>query len=336
MTKTLRKLLEILCDGAFHSGEHLGKTLSLSRSAIWKLLKQLDAWDLKLEAVTNKGYCIPGGLVLLEKEKLLSYVAPDLQNALDQIEIFDALPSTNDYLLNLIQQKSTHNRACFAEKQIAGKGRRGRTWISPFAKNIYVSLLWYFPQDPRELSCLSLAIAIAVVNALEQYGLKQALGIKWPNDVLWEGHKLSGILVEVSSEANDRCSAVIGVGLNVDMSALAHSGTIHQAWTDVQSLMGQKIDRNKLAGIVLSALIQSAQKFQNQGFEAFLKQWQALDVSLNKPLSIMSSTAQWEGIGRGINEQGHLVLELEGGLRKSFASGEVSLRLGSISTTLGA
>jgi BirA family biotin operon repressor/biotin-[acetyl-CoA-carboxylase] ligase len=336
LTKTLKKLLQILYDGQFHSGERLGEQLSLTRSAIWKLIKQLATWDLEIESITNKGYCIPGGLTLLETAKIFTFIEKTHQNQLQQIEIFDSLPSTNDYLLNLKSTSSPdanpeqfkQNCACFAEKQTQGKGRRGRTWVSPFGKNIYLSLLWHFTKDPSELSGLSLAIAIATVETLHAFGIAKNLGIKWPNDVLWKKHKLAGILIELSGEANDACNAVIGVGLNVKMSNIRlHDDPISQPWTDLERITEQAIDRNELAGILLNNLIKTATLFQKEGLPAFLAQWQKLDLTFNKPVTIITNTTEFQGIGRGINEHGHFLLEIKSGIIKHFASGEVSLRI---------
>jgi BirA family biotin operon repressor/biotin-[acetyl-CoA-carboxylase] ligase len=325
LTETLKQLVLILSDGTFHSGERLGEQLSLTRSAIWKLIKKLADWDLTIESITNKGYRIPGGLSLLETPKILPFVEKTQQNQLAHIEIFDSLPSTNDYLLNL---KSTQNRACFSEKQTLGKGRRGRTWVSPFAKNIYLSLLWHFEKDLSELSSLSIAIAVSVIDTLNQCGIDQKFGIKWPNDVLCENHKLAGILVELSGTTNDICSAVIGVGLNVRMSdSTLTNQNITQPWTDLQTLSGLTIDRNQLAGMLLNNLINTASLFQKKGLAAFLPQWQTLDLTFGKPITIITHTTEFQGIGRGINEQGHFLLETAPNQIKSFTSGEVSLRI---------
>ncbi|HXH54402.1 MAG TPA: bifunctional biotin--[acetyl-CoA-carboxylase] ligase/biotin operon repressor BirA [Gammaproteobacteria bacterium] len=333
MTQNLKTLIQILSDGEFHSGERLGKRLLLTRSAIWKLIKQLADWDLEIESVTNKGYCIPDGLTLLETAKISGFIKKAQQNQVKQIELFDSLPSTNDYLLNLksataIPEVSKQNRACFAEKQTQGKSRRGRAWVSPFAKNIYLSLLWHFEKDPSELSGLSLAIAIATVETLQAFGITKNLGIKWPNDVLCKNHKLAGILIELSGEANDVCSAVIGVGLNVNMpNSALYDRNISQPWTDLQRVTDQKIDRNKLAGMLLNNLIATASLFQKQGLMAFFPQWQKLDLTFNKSVTIITNTTKLQGIGRGINEYGYFLLEIKPGVIKQFASGEVSLRL---------
>lgn len=326
MNENLKKLIFILQDGNFHSGEHLGKTLGLTRSAIWKLIKQLSAWDFEIESATNKGYRIPGGLSLLHKENILSYLSNDAQQHLAQLEILDITTSTNDYLLNILQKNTTRTYACFAEKQTHGKGRRGRSWTAPFARNIYLSLLWHFHTDPGELSGLSLVVAISIIETLKSYPIIQPLGIKWPNDILANNHKLAGILIELVGQSHDVCSAVIGIGLNIHMPSNQY---ITQPWTDLHTLTKANnniIDRNTVAGRLLEQLIKQILLFQTQGFQPFMQTWQALDLTFGKPVSLSTATATLQGIGRGINEQGYFLLETVDGI-KSFTSGEVSLRL---------
>lgn len=321
----LRKLIEILQNGEFHSGEELGRMLGISRSAVWKLIKQLAFWDLEIEAVTNKGYRIVGGLQLLKKAEILDFLSTEQKKQLAEVEVFDQLPSTNDYLLHSIATRPKNNYVCFAEKQTQGRGRRGRSWISPFARNIYLSVLWRFAQDPSALSGLSLVVAIAIVETLKTYGINQDVRIKWPNDIICNHRKLAGILIDVVGESNDATSAVIGIGLNIQMPNQV-SKEITQPWIDVQSLASKTINRNELAGLLLKHLINILQIFQDQGFKAFMQKWQTLDLALGKPISLITATATITGIGRGINEYGHFLVENEGNI-KIFSSGEVSVRL---------
>ncbi len=324
MTETLKKLLQLLLDGQFHSGEQLGKALGVTRSAIWKLIKQLEIWDLTIESVTNKGYRITEPLTLLDKPKILSFLEPLPKNQLNNLEILDTIPSTNDYLMENRQAK-LGNVVCLAEKQTKAKGRRARNWVAPFAKNIYLSILWRFPQEPSELSGLSLIVAMAVIEALRAYGITHPLGIKWPNDVMADGKKLAGVLVEIAGESNDICSAVIGIGLNVNMS-LQNARDITQPWIDVQSLTPKSVERNKLTGLLLNQLLKTLAQFEQQGFLPFMPQWQPLDLTLGKPLSLQTATTELQGIGCGINAQGHLLIDINGE-QKHFSGGDVSLRL---------
>lgn len=326
MTTTLKKLITLLRDGEFHSGEQLGKSLGLTRSGIWKLIQQFPAWDIFVESITNKGYRIPQGLTLLEKEKILPFLTHHPLPQKIDIQIFDTLPSTNDYLLNIAKEKTDKCVICLAEKQTSGKGRRGRTWTSPFAKNIYLSILWHFPKDACELSGLSLAISLAVVETLKIYGIKHPVGLKWPNDVLWNNQKLAGILVELSGETHSICSSVIGVGLNVNMSN-TKGEPIPAEWADVQMLSDNPVNRNELTGVLLNELIKTLTVFQNQGFSAFIEKWKSFDLVAGKQVSVLTPTAVFQGIGRGIDERGLFLLEDETGALKSFSSGEVSVRL---------
>ncbi len=303
----------------------MGKVLGITRGAVWKLIKQLKAWDLDIYSITNRGYQIPNGLALLESRKILSYLPPEQKAQVSKIEIFDTLPSTNDYLLNSPHNSFSENQVCFAEKQTKGKGRRDRNWYSPFAKNIYVSIRWNFAKDPSELPGLSLVVGTALIEALRHFGIDSRLGIKWPNDVLFENQKLAGILIELSGVSNEFCSAIIGVGLNVQMPT--ETKILNQNWTDLQKISPKKIDRNQLAGILLNELIKTLLLFQTQGFGAFQKKWQALDLTLDAPVSIITPTAEIQGIGKGIDKHGNFLLEVTPGVIKSFSSGEVSLRL---------
>lgn len=321
---TLKKLLFLLCDGNFHSGAQLGEALGLTRSAIWKLVKKMSDFGLTIEAITNKGYRIPGGVSLLEKNKVLSFVETHHQRSLEALEIFDSISSTNDYLLQI---RPPINTACFAETQTAGRGRRGRSWISPFAKNIYLSLLWTFPSDPSVLTGLSLAIAVSLVETLRTFGIVKNLGIKWPNDILSDHQKLAGILVEIAGEAQSNCHAVIGIGVNVDMGSHPKADHIGQTWTDLRTLYEAPIDRNQIAGLLLNDLIKNVEVYQTLGFSAFIERWQQLDLTENKPVSIITPTHTITGIGRGIHKNGQFMIENESGVIQYFSSGEVSLRL---------
>lgn len=325
---SFKKLITLLSDGSFHSGAALGTALGLTRSAIWKLIQQFPAWDIPIESVTGKGYRIPSGLSLLNKDTIQNYLSA--ANQIIPIEIWDSLPSTNDYLMQQLSDKTKRTpRCCLAERQTRGKGRRGRHWVSPFARNIHLSLLWHFPCDVSELSTISLVAAIAIVRTLQSLGITQTLGLKWPNDVLWQGKKLAGVLIELSGETYDISAAVIGIGLNVDMPN-ASAQKITQAWTDLSEITEKnQLDRNQIAGRLLNELVNSLKLFQEQGFIPFRETWQSLDLTLNKSISIITPTQILQGIGRGINEQGHIRLELENGDIKAFSSGEVSVAMAS-------
>lgn len=323
LINNLKFLISILSDGQFHSGSELGKTLSLTRSAIWKLIKKLDQYEIEIEAKTNLGYRIPQGLELLNKNIIKKYLSLKYRHYLEALVIFDELPSTNLYLAEL---KDSKTKICLAECQTAGKGRLGRQWVSPYAKNISLSIRWDFSKDPAQLSGLSLAVAIAVLETLKIYGIKHDLWLKWPNDVLWENQKLSGILIELSGEIYHLYRAIIGIGINVNMSP-KQGQKIDQPWCNIAQLTDSIPQRNKLIGILLDQLFTTVEIYQEQGFQPFIERWTKADICYNKPVKIITPTKVISGTSRGINEQGHFLLEDTKGNINTFVSGEVSLKI---------
>ena len=327
-SKKLKTLLKILQDGNCHSGTVLGEKLQLTRSAIWKNIKQLKNYGINIEAKTNLGYWIPQGLELLDKKAIVKNLRNRHLIDPKKLYVFDELSSTNDYLSELIKTKKAEEHKeciCFSEYQSKGKGRLGRKWVSPFAQNIYLSIFWQFSCKPHELSSLSLVIAIAVTEALKDYGIKKDLDLKWPNDILWQKRKLAGILIELSGEAHHAYNAIISIGLNVNMSQNAGK-EIDQAWCDISQITNEIPKRNELAGLLLDHVFNAITTYQGQGLKPFMKKWLQLDVTYGKKVTLITPTEKITGTGAGIDKNGYFLLKDRQGKITSFASGEISLR----------
>lgn len=328
MPENLKIILQILSDGNYHSGADLGIKLKLTRSAIWKLIKQLQKYNINIEAKTNLGYRIPEGLELLDTKAIMSFVsATHAKPIKNKVAIFDELTSTNTYLADSIKERDNKKgiNVCFAEYQTAGKGRLGREWVSPFAKNIYMSLLWQFSRAPHELGGLGLVVAVAITEALKKQGIEDGITLKWPNDVLWNRRKLAGILIELFGETHHIYNAVIGVGLNTNMPATTGK-KITQEWCDISQIINTKPQRNKLAGLLLDQLLAAITNYEKHGLAPFIEKWQKLDTSYGKKVTIITPQQKISGIGYGIDNNGYFLLKDSNGETRSFASGEVSLR----------
>lgn len=259
---------------------------------------------------------------LLNVDKITTELTKANQ-ALFQLEILDSIDSTNRYLLS--KQTSQHGMVALAEEQTQGRGRLGRAWVSPFGSNLYLSLLWQFTGNMQKLAGLSLVSGIATVNALESYGLKQ-IQLKWPNDILFKQQKLGGILVETKQTNNESINAVIGIGINAHMPTDA-SQIINQPWIDIYSITGKQPNRNRLASFILNELARALAIFQSQGLNAFHDEWQRLDAFHKQKVFINNQQGLTkEGIARGIDQNGNLVIEIEGKLQ-TFNSADVSVRL---------
>jgi BirA family biotin operon repressor/biotin-[acetyl-CoA-carboxylase] ligase len=318
-----KQILSLLADGEFHSGTELADALGISRSAIWKQLNGLAELGLQHSAVSGKGYRLDNPLELLDESKINEVVTDQAGALISSFEIHDQIDSTNRYLVERSQNNGLSGSVCFAEYQTAGKGRRGRQWVSPYGSNIYLSILWRFQQGPAAISGLSLAIGVAVIRALKQHQISD-IGLKWPNDIYSQGKKLGGILVEVSGETDGPCSAVIGLGLNLFLPETQAEG-ITQAWTDLSKITGQsQLSRNQLAGILLNHLLPVIAEYESVGIQAYLDEWRSYDCLPGKSATLFIGQQQFEGIVQGIDDNGMLLIKRPDGNVQTFASGEVS------------
>lgn len=320
-----KKLLILLADGEFHSGTELANALGMSRSAVWKQLNGLAQWGLSHSAVSGKGYRLENPLELLDASEIHEVVNKQAKALISAFEIHDQIDSTNRYLVERAQQNALSGAVCFAEYQSAGKGRRGRQWVSPYGCNIYFSILWRFQQGPGAISGLSLAIGVAVIRALKQQQIDN-IGLKWPNDIYSQGKKLGGILVEISGESDGPCSAVIGLGLNLFLPE-NQAQDIDQAWTDLTKITGQNnLYRNKLAGILLNHILPVIAEYEAVGINAYLEEWREYDCLSGNQATLFIGQQQFRGIVRGIDNNGMLLIERPDGSVQTFASGEISFR----------
>ncbi|WP_428354324.1 bifunctional biotin--[acetyl-CoA-carboxylase] ligase/biotin operon repressor BirA [Methyloprofundus sp.] len=322
-----KRLLQILSDGLFHSGTELAEQLGLSRSAIWKQINGLEELGIEVTAVNGKGYRLQAAIELLDHACIFSLLSPETRQSLVELEIHDQIDSTNRYLLALSHSNSdTSAVCCLAEQQTAGKGRRGKQWVSPFGHNVYASLVWKFQQGPASLSGLSLAIGVAVINTLKICGIHDA-GLKWPNDIYWQQRKLGGILVEVSGESDGPCHAVIGLGLNFYLPE-QEGAQILQDWVDIQQILGSahQLSRNQFLASLIEQLIAVTNNYTLASFALYREQWRQFDCMLGQQVNLFIGTTQIEGTVMGIDDNGLLLLQTETGETRSFASGEVSFR----------
>lgn len=318
----LRPLLKLLADGEVHSGEFLGAALGVSRAAVWKQLQKLEHYGLPLESVKGRGYRLPGGLNLLSAEAIEAGLDPQARGLLQKLLLRDEVDSTNARLLGRLEQGCGHGVAMFAERQTAGRGRRGRNWVSPFSGGISLSIGWQFSGGVQLLEGLSLAVGVALARALEEFQVPD-VRLKWPNDVWCRGRKLAGVLLELSGDLTDRCAVVVGIGLNVGLRGDS-AAAIDQPWIDLNCVR-PGVDRNRLAAAMLNQLLPLLHGYPERGFGAYREAWLALDQFAGRPVRLVSASRDWCGIAAGVDESGALILDMDGE-RRPFHGGEASLR----------
>ena len=323
MTKSI--LLPLLADGEFRSGQDLADALGVSRTAVWKQLNKLARESgLEVESVKGKGYRIRGGVDLLDSEVVIARLDAKARGLLSTLQVIESVDSTNAEAMRKAEGGGATGLVITAEQQTAGRGRRGRQWVSPFACNLYLSLVWEFNQGAAALEGLSLAVGVAVARALSARGLPP-VQLKWPNDVLVDDAKLGGILLEMTGDAAGACQVVIGVGLNVAMPAALATG-IDQDWTDIRTIAAASYPRrNTLLAALLNELLPLAADFESQGFARWRDEWQALDAFAGTPVVLHAGGQEIAGVARGVDQRGALQLETSSGLQTIYG-GEISLR----------
>lgn len=308
-------LLKLLKDGRFHSGQALGAALGISRSAVWKQLQRLEAdLNLSIHKVRGRGYQLAAPLELLERDQLADSPYP--------VFIHESLDSTNAEALREISGGVQAPFVILAEQQSAGRGRRGRKWISPFAENIYYSLVLRIDGGMRQLEGLSLIVGLAVLSSLREFGSRDA-GLKWPNDVLVGNKKIAGILLELVGDPADVCHVVIGIGINVNMMV---ASDVDQSWTSLRLEAGQAINRNELIVALGRNLQGYLIRHEAEGFAAIQAEWESNHLWQGREVTLIAGTHTVDGVVAGVDQQGALRLNVAG-QEKVFSGGELSLRL---------
>lgn len=313
------ELLRLIQDGSFHSGEVLGKQLGISRAAVWKQIQQLELQHhVAIHRVRGRGYRLSEPLLLLDCDKVDGSA---LQ--LGSVIVRDVLDSTNAESLRLVASGLTAPFVVLAEQQLAGRGRRGREWISPCAENIYYSLVLRLEHGARILEGLSLVVGLAVLRVLREAGI-DAAGLKWPNDILVGDQKIAGILSELVGDPTDICHVVIGIGINVNMQTDASA--IDRPWTSMLLSAGLRQDRNHLVSRLNSFLAAYLSKQNEFGFASLLDEWEREHLWQGRQVVLSAGAEPVHGQVLGIHADGALRLLVKG-IEQRYSGGELSLRL---------
>lgn len=318
---TRHSLLRLLADGAFHSGTDLGGQLGVSRAAVNKALHGLAEQGLDIHSIPGRGYRLSEPFVPLSVSAINAALAPRAV----PVEVLEETASTSEYLLQFAAEQPS-GRVCLAEAQRAGRGRRGRGWIATPFHNLVMSMSWRFESGPAVLAGLSLAAGVAVVRALHAFGVPD-VALKWPNDLLLEGRKLAGLLVDVRGETAGPSWVILGLGLNIHI-APSDATRIDQPWAALREVLPGPVDRNRLAALVIQELANMFETFARRGFEPYAPEWEQHHAYRSREVRLQLGTETITGTVVGIDEHGNLRLRDAHGAVRAYHSGEVSLRAG--------
>jgi BirA family biotin operon repressor/biotin-[acetyl-CoA-carboxylase] ligase len=322
-----RALIGALAEGGFHSGTALGRELGVSRAAVWKWINKLIGHGLDVERVPGRGYRLAAPLDLLDERDLRRELNRHGVFALDDIEVLSVVDSTNQRLLEKVPGLPAGAvAACLAECQTAGRGRRGRAWVSPFGASLYLSMAWHFDALPPDIGALALVAGVAAVDALRESGF-DGIELKWPNDLVHDGRKLGGVLANLGGQPGGECCLVAGIGINVAMPRES-AGNVGQPFTDLATIGAVEPGlRSRLAAGVIASWLCAVERFKEHGFAAFGEAWRQYDAVAGRRVEMHLPDETLAGTAVGVDGQGALRVLTDRGERR-FLSGDVSLRFG--------
>ncbi len=317
MVTLSQKIDELLITGSFVSGQKVAKDAGITRASVFKRVRQLKKLGYNIEAVRGKGYrLIPrfDGLLPLEvKTRLKTRIFGRAPITLDRVD------STQAFMRKLAEKGAPEGTVVVALEQSSGKGRMNRSWFSPKG-GLWFSILLRPSIPPKDLHRLTLLIGVAVVLAMKSYGIRPSL--KWPNDILIDHKKVCGILLESSTDT-DRVEYVIaGIGLNANIPLMEFPEEIRNSATSLSDVLGKKIDRAELLCNILKNSEDLYLSASEEGFSRIISLWRSLSCTLGQRVEARLHTGRFTGLARDIDEDGSLILECEGGLRKIY-SGDV-------------
>jgi BirA family transcriptional regulator, biotin operon repressor / biotin---[acetyl-CoA-carboxylase] ligase len=319
-------ILRILSDGLIHSGTVLAQALGCSRATISNALQDTEFYGVEIAKIRGCGYRWINPIRWLDEISLHKYLGND--SSFFSLKLCDTIPSTNTYLLNSFNSLLATNRliqVVAAELQTNGRGRRGSRWQTGLGDSLTLSLLWKFDQGSSSLSGLSLVIGIAIIRVFKQFAINTAR-LKWPNDVLYDKYKLAGTLIELRGEMLGPTYAVIGIGINFNLSSKIKL-SIDQPAGDLYQITGCNFDRNIVFATLLSELRHMLIKFSQFGFAFFRNEWVGYHAYEGQLVKLtFPNKSIIEGIVDNVNEDGSLNLVTSSG-RRSFSVGDISLRL---------
>lgn len=322
MRNFTHQVLRLLADANFRSGTDIGRALGITRAAVTLALRDIEARGLHLFKLRGRGFRLAEPIELLDAAAVNAALAA--RRAAARLEVVDECASTNTLLMARAAAGAGSGTAIACEEQTAGRGRRGNAWHTPIGGGLAFSMLWRFGVGAAALSGLPLAAGIACVRACEQLGI-EGVQLKWPNDLVHEGAKLGGILIELSGEASGPTAAVIGVGLNVRLPRNV-AARVDQPVTDLATIAGDAPSRNELLAALLAEHARVLREFERSGFAGFRDEWSRYDAHRDAEVVLTRGDGgRVEGRAIGTADNGALLIDT-GGRIERFHSGEVSLR----------
>lgn len=317
-------ILGFLAEGGddYVSGAALSDKLGLSRTAVWKYVEQLRKLGYRIDAIPARGYRlleVPDRLTQLELAPLLA--TRELGRTLHH---YETIGSTNGEAFKLAQEGAFHGEVVIAEQQTEGRGRRGRVWVSPAGKNLYLSAILRPELPPSRAPEVTLVAAVALAETIREAGAEAF--IKWPNDVQVDGRKVAGILTELSADVERVHFIVLGVGVNLNSPPSDFPPEVAETATSLMGARNQRVPRALFTAALLTKLETWLDTWTEQGFAPVRDAWKKLSSTLGQEVLVRSENRELRGVAEDIDDSGALVLRVDGKLERVLAGDVEQLR----------
>lgn len=317
------QILAALRDSASVSGADLAQRLGISRAAIWARIEDLRKLGFGIEASPHHGYRLTDTPDLLLADDLTARLGPHALIG-REIYVYKETASTNDIVERLAREGAREGLVVFAEAQSKGRGRLGRRWHSPPGQGLFFSVLLRPRLRPMEATQLTVAAATALVRAIERTtGVRPE--IKWPNDLLFGGRKLAGVLTELSAELDTIKHLTLGIGLDVNQTPADFPAEIRHLATSLRIAGGQVCDRPELATALLQELEHDYQRIAEGRFEQIADEWEARCTTIGRNVAIRIGDRELRGHAESLDRDGALLLRTQHGRIERIIGGDVSL-----------
>ena len=315
-------ILKILREtGDYVSGQEICEKLGVSRTAVWKVIRQLQEEGYQVDAARSRGYRIIDGPDVMTAEEVESLL--DTEWAGKPVVYYPETDSTNIRIRHLGAEGAPHGTLAVADRQTAGRGRRGRTWESPGGSCIYMSILLRPDLAPEKAPMLTLVMACGVAEGIMECA-DVKVQIKWPNDIIVSGKKLAGILTEMSTQVDYINHVTVGVGINVNVQNFPEE---IQTATSLLSETGTQTKRAPVIAAVMKHFEENYKIFmQTEDMSGLMKKYSSLLVNQGREVLILEKDAEYKAYAEGINQKGELVVRREDGTVENICAGEVSVR----------
>jgi BirA family transcriptional regulator, biotin operon repressor / biotin---[acetyl-CoA-carboxylase] ligase len=317
----LRALLEN--ENSFVSGSRLARDLSMSRVAVWQYMEKLRAQGFNFEAIRARGYRLTGKPGVVNQSLIEAYLAArHLKFGLDCV---DEIDSTNDEAMRRLTGGQGTPFVVIARKQTRGRGRFGRVWHSDAEGNLYASFAFRPEVSPERMQMFTLWMGINVCEVVANF-TRATPGVKWPNDILFDGRKAGGMLTEARMDADQIRDLVFGLGLNINAAPAALSENPLRRATSLAEQTKATLDINKFTAALIGRVLDSYEQFVSGAYtQNFADRWNACDVLRDKPISLIHGTRHVAGTATGIDDEGSLIIRTDKGRTERFRAGEVTL-----------